>query len=169
MTASSPSLMTTRDLGPAPEREVARDIAIRGLKVLPVALVLGFIGWGVNGVISVGLAVAMVLVNFLVAAALLSWAARISLGLLMGVGLIIFSVGSAATQRAKDLPVDLVGSKPINFTYDVNSLHKKTANPTAPTGESLVETLRALEQSYEEGLINKDEYDDARKRILDKL
>ena len=118
MTASSPSLMTTRDLGPAPEREVARDIAIRGLKVLPVALVLGFIGWGANGVISVGLAVAMVLVNFLVAAALLSWAARISLGLLMGVALFGFVLRIGAIGLVLYLVRDepWVAPVPLGFT-----------------------------------------------------
>ena len=118
MTASSPSLLTTRDLGPAPEREVARDIAIRGLKVLPVALVLGFIGWGANGVISVGLAVAMVLVNFLVAAALLSWAARISLGLLMGVALFGFVLRIGAIGLVLYLVRDepWVAPVPLGFT-----------------------------------------------------
>lgn len=118
MTASSPSLLTTRDLGPAPEREVARDIAIRGLKVLPVALVLGFIGWGTDGVLSVGLAVALVLANFLVAAALLSWAARISLGLLMGVALFGFVLRIGAIGLVLYLVRDepWVAPVPLGFT-----------------------------------------------------
>lgn len=92
-----------------------------------------------------------------------------SLGLLAGVGLIIFSAGRAATQKVKDLSVSLAGSQPITIAYDGRIPRGNPANPPPPTGENLVETLRALEQSYEEGLINKEEYDDARKRILDKL
>lgn len=92
-----------------------------------------------------------------------------TLGLLAGVGLIIVSAGRTATQRVKDFSVSLAGSKPITISYDGRIPRGNPANPPPPTGESLVETLRALEQSYEEGLINKDEYDDARKRILDKL
>jgi hypothetical protein len=92
--------MTSRDLGPAPEREVARDLVKHGLIALPVALALGFVGWGLDGVASVGFAAALVLANFLVAAALLSWAARISLGLLMGVSLFGFLVRLGAISAA---------------------------------------------------------------------
>jgi hypothetical protein len=92
-----------------------------------------------------------------------------TLGLLAGIGLIIFSAGRATTQKVKDLSISLSGAQPINIDYDGRIPRGNPANPPSPTGESLVETLRALEQSYEEGLINKEEYDDARKRILDKL
>ena len=83
----APSLMATRDLGPAPEREVARDLLRHGLIALPVALVVGLVGWGTDGVASVGYAVVLVLANFWLSAALLGWAARISLALLMGISL----------------------------------------------------------------------------------
>ena len=86
----APSVLTVRDLGPAPEREVARDLVKRGLLVLPVAVGLGALGWGAAGAASVAFAAGLVFVNFLLAAALLAWAARISLGLLMGVSLFGF-------------------------------------------------------------------------------
>jgi hypothetical protein len=92
--------MTVRDLGPAPERQVARDLAKRGLLVLPAALALGYLGWGTAGLASVAYAMALVLANFLVAAALLGWAARISLGLLMGVSLFGFVIRLAAISAA---------------------------------------------------------------------
>ena len=111
MTVSSrpqPSVMTARDLGPAPERDVARDLVKHGLIALPVALLVGYLGWGVDGVASVAFGYALVLANFLVAAALLSWAARISLGLLMGVSLFGFLVRMAliavAVLSVKDQP-----------------------------------------------------------------
>ena len=91
MAATAPApLFTSRDLGPAPEREVARDLLRRGLLALPVALAVGFVGWGLDGVASVAFASALVLANFWIAAAMLGWAARISLGLLMGVSLFGF-------------------------------------------------------------------------------
>jgi len=103
-----PSAFTTRDLGPAPERDVARDLVRHGLIALPLALAAGYLGWGVDGVASVAYAYALVLANFLAAAALLSWAARISLGLLMGVSLFGFLVRMAfiavAVIAVKDQP-----------------------------------------------------------------
>lgn len=93
---TAPSVLATRDLGPATEQEVVRDLIKRGLIALPVALGIGFVGWGFDGMASVGFAVALVLVNFAVAAALLGWAARISLGLLMGVTLFGFLLRLAA-------------------------------------------------------------------------
>lgn len=93
MTApAAPTALTSRDLGPAPERDVARDILRHGLLALPVALVIGFLGWGPDGVASVAFASALVLANFWLAAALLGWAARISYGLVMGVSLFGFLV-----------------------------------------------------------------------------
>lgn len=76
-------LAAIRPDGPAPEREIARDIVRRGLIVAPVFLVTGLL-WGWDGVASVAYALAIVLVNFLLAAAFMSWGARVSLGLLMG-------------------------------------------------------------------------------------
>ncbi len=91
-TAAAPSVLTSRDLGPAPERQVARDILKNGLFALPVALLIGFIGWGTSGLASVGFAAGLILANFWLAAILLGWAARISLGLLMGVSLFGFLI-----------------------------------------------------------------------------
>ena len=76
-------VMVTRLDGPAPEREVARDIVRKALPVAPVFLVASAIGWGFDGAISSGYALALVCANFLVAAALMSWSARISLSLMM--------------------------------------------------------------------------------------
>ncbi|MCU1497245.1 MAG: hypothetical protein JWM47_1198 [Acidimicrobiales bacterium] len=89
-TSNAPSVLTSRDLGPAPERAVALDLLKHGLYALPVALLAGLAGWGVAGLASVGFATALVLANFWLAAVLLGWAARISLGLLMGVSLLGF-------------------------------------------------------------------------------
>ncbi len=77
----------TADAGPAVEAELTGDMARRCLPVLPV-LVLGWglIG-GVDGALSAAFAVALVMANLALAAALLGRAARISLSLLMAAAL----------------------------------------------------------------------------------
>lgn len=119
-----PSALQSRDLGPAPEAQVARDLVRRGLLVLPVALALGALGWGSAGFWSVAYASALILVNFLVAAALLGWAARISLGLLMGVCLFGFLIRMAAITAAVLLVRDQpwVAPVPLGVTLIVTHL-----------------------------------------------
>ena len=109
----APSVLTVRDLGPAPEREVARDLVKRGLLVLPVAVGLGALGWGAAGAASVAFAAGLVFVNFLLAAALLAWAARISLGLLMGVSLFGFVLRLALIAVAVLLVKDRSWVEPV--------------------------------------------------------
>lgn len=77
----------TRLDGPAVETDIARDLIKRARFVAPVLLLAGAIGWQVAGVLSVAFAIALVLANFVFAATTLAWAARISLGLMMGVAL----------------------------------------------------------------------------------
>ncbi|MEZ5203702.1 MAG: ATP synthase subunit I [Acidimicrobiales bacterium] len=109
----APSPMAVRDLGPAPERQVARDLVRRGLIALPVALIVGFLAWGGAGAASVAFSAGLVLANFLLAAALLSWAARISLGLLMGVSLFGFVVRLALIAGAVLLVKDQAWVEPV--------------------------------------------------------
>ncbi len=82
------SQLATRADGPPVERQIAIDLARRGLIVAPVLLLVAGLGWGVHGVLSAAYALVLVLLNFALSAALLSWAARTSLGLLMGVTLV---------------------------------------------------------------------------------
>jgi hypothetical protein len=79
--------MVTRLDGPPVEADIAKDMLRRGLPVAPAVVVLCSIPWGVDGGISAAFAVALVLANFALSAALLTWSARISLGLLMGAAL----------------------------------------------------------------------------------
>lgn len=92
MTTPAPSALATRDLGPAPEREVAHDIIRRGLPVLGLVGFLAVLPWGVEGSASVLIGGAVVLANFWLSAALMAWAARISYGLLAGVALFGFAI-----------------------------------------------------------------------------
>ena len=77
----------TVDPGPAVEAQVAGDMVRRMLPVFPVLVVLAGLVWGLDGAASGAFAVALVLGNLALSAALLGWAARISLALLMGAAL----------------------------------------------------------------------------------
>ncbi len=81
---SSVTTPVAAQTGPAPETEIAHDLARRAVFVAPVLVVLSGLVWGIDGVLSSAYAVALVVVNFLVAAALMAWAAKISVGMLMG-------------------------------------------------------------------------------------
>jgi len=83
----TPSLATAQLDGPSVELEVARDMVRRGGMVAPVLVILCGVIWGLDGALSALYAVGIVLVNFLVSAALLSWTARISLAFMMGTAL----------------------------------------------------------------------------------
>ncbi|MEY4229556.1 MAG: hypothetical protein RLZZ362_405 [Actinomycetota bacterium] len=75
---------TTRLEGPAPEVAVTKDMVRRGFVVAPVVIAVCAVIWGVNGAFSSAYAIALVLVNFALAATLVAVTARISLGLMMG-------------------------------------------------------------------------------------
>lgn len=91
----------TQIQGPAPEPTLVRDMFRRGIWAAPVlVLVFGLI-WGVPGAISTAFGIAIVSVNFVLAAALMSWSARISVaamgaaamfGFLIRLGLIFAAV-----------------------------------------------------------------------------
>ncbi len=69
---------------PTPERTVARDIVRHGLILAPLLILICGALWGIDGAISSAYGVAIVLVNFLLSAFLITWSARISLPILMG-------------------------------------------------------------------------------------
>jgi hypothetical protein len=72
---------------PDVERRLAFDMARRGLWVVPAVVAAAGAVWGSEGVWSALVAVAVVLVNLVLAAVSLSWAARRSLTLLMAVAM----------------------------------------------------------------------------------
>jgi len=72
---------------PAVEREIAFDMLKRGIWFAPVIVIGAAAIWGSDGASSAAVAIAVVLVNLLLAAVSLSWAARRSLTLLMAVAL----------------------------------------------------------------------------------
>ena len=85
MTVAADPTFTMRDTGPAVEREVAGDLIRRGVRALPIFLAVGFVGWGVDGILSVAFAAGLILANFWVSAALMAvrhmdWVAAWPLG-----------------------------------------------------------------------------------------
>ncbi len=77
----------TADPGPAVEAQITADMARRMVPVLPVLVLAAGLIWGADGAVSAAFAVALVLGNLALSAALLGWAARISLPLLMAAAL----------------------------------------------------------------------------------
>lgn len=98
--------LLARDLGPAPEPILARDIAKRAVLLAPVAIAVGGLIWGADGATSAAYATAIVLANLGLAAWMLSTAAKISYGLLMGAALFGFllrlGLVSAAVLLVRD-------------------------------------------------------------------
>ena len=73
--------------GPAPEGIIVRDMIKRAAMVAPGLIVVFGLIWGLNGAYSTAYGLAIVVCNFALAGALLSWSASISPGLMMGVAL----------------------------------------------------------------------------------
>ncbi len=72
---------------PPVERELAFHMAKRALPIAPVIILVAGLLRGSDGAWSALLAIVIVVVNLLVAAAMLTWAARISSNMLMAVAL----------------------------------------------------------------------------------
>lgn len=69
--------------GPAPEVTVSNDMIKRGLVVAPVLIAICGLIWGLNGAWSGAYGIAIVLVNFALAAGIVAVTAKISLRLMM--------------------------------------------------------------------------------------
>ncbi len=78
--------------GPSPAFAVARDMVTKGLMVLPFGLIIGALVGGFGGAASVAYGMIIVLLNFLLAAMLLAWAAKKSFALVASVALAGYGV-----------------------------------------------------------------------------
>ncbi len=94
--------------GPSPAMQVALDMAKRSVFLLPIAILFGALAAGTEGVLSVGYAIAIVVVNFVLAAVLIGKAAQINFALVFGaalggfalrLGLIFLAVIAVADQE----------------------------------------------------------------------
>lgn len=86
---SGPDLAFTADTTTegSPELEIVLDVVRRGWPAVPAAVVVAALVAGVDGALSALVGVVLVAANLTFAALSLTWAARISLGVLMGVSL----------------------------------------------------------------------------------
>ncbi len=91
-TTAQPNVLAQRMDGPSPAVAVAKDLARRGVMIAPVSIILGAVFWGTDGALSVALGLGIVVVNFLLAAAMLGYAARISLAFMAGAALFGFLI-----------------------------------------------------------------------------
>jgi hypothetical protein len=71
----------------APEGVIAKDMVKKAALVGPVLIVVFGLIWGLDGAFSTAYGLAIVVANFVLAAAMLSYAGRISPGFLMGAAL----------------------------------------------------------------------------------
>ena len=69
--------------GPAPEGAIVRDMFRKVAVAGPLLIVAFGLIWGLDGAWSTAYGIAIVVVNFSLAAAFMAWSARISLGLMM--------------------------------------------------------------------------------------
>ena len=81
--SKKPAIVTQLDGEPV-EIKVSADMVKRGVFVAPVLVAVAGVIWGADGALSALFAIGLVLVNFLLSAALISYTAKISLGLMMG-------------------------------------------------------------------------------------
>ena len=116
-------VFTGRDLGPAPEREIARDMVRRALPAAPVILLLALAPWGVDGALSAAYAMVLVVANFLLAAWVLAAAARIGYGLLMGAALFGYLVRIALIGAAVWAVRDATWVEPVPLGITLVATH----------------------------------------------
>jgi hypothetical protein len=108
--------------GAAPETIIARDIAKKALFIAPILVLTFGLIWGVNGALSTAYGLVLVVVNFTLAAAMLSSAGRISATLMMAAALFgylirltliflaIFLVRKASWVELVPLGVTIIGA-----------------------------------------------------------
>lgn len=121
---TDPNALNQPLIGPSPALAVAKDLARRGTMVAPIAIIIGATFWGTDGALSVGLGLTIVVVNFLLSAWMLGWAARISLAVMAGVALFGFLIRlgliTIAVLLVRNEPwVELV---PLGFSLIISHL-----------------------------------------------
>ena len=140
MTTTDDPMLVRLD-GPSPAMAVAVDLARRSLWLLPI-LVLGSAAfWGIDGVASTLYALAIVVVNFLLSAWLLTVGGRISaammgaaafFGFLLRLGLImlaVLAVRSAAWVELVPLGLTLIATHLVLLFWELRHVSSSLAFP----------------------------------------
>ena len=109
--------------GPSPAAKISLDLATRGLWIAPVIGAFGAF-WGTHGVLSAGYALAIVVVNFLLAGWMLTAAGRISLNAMAGAALFGYLIRLGIITAAVFPVLDLgwVEVVPLGVTLIVTHL-----------------------------------------------
>ena len=81
--ATNASILNASLQGPAPEVEISTDMIKRGIVVAPVLIALSGVIWQANGAWSSAYGIAIVLVNFALAAGMIAISVRISYAALL--------------------------------------------------------------------------------------
>ena len=123
MTSSAPAGFQGDD-GPAVERLIATDILKRSLPFIPAVIILAAFPWGMKGALSAAYGFGLVLANFLLAAVMLSWAARISFAALGAAALFGYLIRLGLITIAVLLVKDMswVSLMPLGITIIVTHL-----------------------------------------------
>lgn len=94
------NVLAMHDTGPAPEAAIGRDIVRRGAIVAPLFIGLGALGWGANGAWSAVYGLVLILGNYGLAAWVVSYTAKISYALMMGMTLFGYVIRLAIVAAA---------------------------------------------------------------------
>jgi hypothetical protein len=133
--------MLVRVEGPSPAMAVAVDLARRSLWLLPVAVFTSAAIWGIDGVASTLYALAIVVVNFLLAGWLLAVTGRISaaamagaalFGFLLRLGLIFLAVllvQDASWLELVPLGITLVATHLVLLFWEMRHISSSLAFP----------------------------------------
>lgn len=134
----------------APELQIARDLARRALVVAPLFLLLCGALWGLDGLASSAFALVLVVANFALAAALMAWGVRISVGALgaavlggyiLRLALItvaVLAVVDAAWMNLPALGLTLVGAHLVLLTWETRYVSASLAYPGLKPSQAAV-------------------------------
>ena len=116
--------LVSRVDGPSPEGELVRDMAKKAAIAGPVLIVVFGLIWGLDGAFSTAYGIAIVLVNFALAAAFMAYSARISVALMGAAAMFGFLIRLAIIFLAVMLVRDAswVSLVPLGITIIVTHL-----------------------------------------------
>jgi hypothetical protein len=133
---------------PAVERAIAKDLVRRGAVLAPAVVIICALGFGRDGALTAGYAVAIVLINLVASAAMLAWAApkgptvlmATALGGFLGrmilVGLAVWAVNEASWVQMKLLAVTVLLTHLGLLAWETRFVSASLAYPALkPTGE----------------------------------
>lgn len=112
------------DLNLEPERGIVADMLRRGIKIAPLWLLFVLLVWGTDGVASAAYGIALVFANFVAAAALLTWAGRISPAALMfaALGGFILRLAALTVAVIAASKIGVFDPAPLGITIIVSHL-----------------------------------------------